>query len=165
MDKRTNFQKIIEFQKEFGLDSHTTPNPDVFTEKPKLVKLRWELISEEVGELKQALQEHDFVETVDALVDILYVVYGAGTSFGVDLDKAFDIVHKSNMSKLCVSEEEAIETVENYERLYESGSSPYDTPEWRKSKNDKYWVVFNKSTGKVLKSINYTPANFTSLGV
>tara|TARA_Y100000590_G_scaffold468679_1_gene652534 strand:- start:1707 stop:2210 length:504 start_codon:yes stop_codon:yes gene_type:complete len=163
MSDKTNFQKIIDFHHEFGLDSHTTPNPNVYTENPKLVKLRWDLISEEVDELKQALDEHDFVETVDALTDILYVVYGAATSFGVDIDKAYDIVHKSNMSKLCETEELAQKTVEQYRKWFKEGKTPYDTPTYRKSPSDKYWVVFNESTGKILKSIEYTPANFDEL--
>ena len=61
------------------------------------------------------------VETIDALADILYVVYGAGASFGIDLDKAFDIVHRSNMSKLCQTEEDAIETVRIYKEKYDNG--------------------------------------------
>ena len=100
-----------------------------------------------------------FVETIDALADILYVVYGAGASFGIDLDKAFDIVHKSNMSKLCISEKEAIETVE----WYKKNSTVYDSPSYRKSEDNKFWVIYNKSTGKVLKSIKYTPANFEEM--
>ena len=66
----------------------------------KIVKLRYELIKEELEELNQAINDEDIKEVADALTDILYVTYGAGTAFGIDLDKCFDEVHKSNMSKL-----------------------------------------------------------------
>lgn len=159
----SNFDKIIEFQKCFGLDTNTELQKNIFTDNPKLVKLRWELIREEVDELHQAINEHDMTEVIDATADILYVVYGLATSFGFDANKAYDIVHKSNMSKLCKSEKEAQDTVENYRKLYETGKSPYDTPVYRKSEDGSYWIVLNESTGKILKSINYTPANFENL--
>ena len=66
----------------------------------KIVKLRYELIKEELEELNQAINEKDIKEVADALTDILYVTYGAGHAFGIDLDKCFDEVQKSNMSKL-----------------------------------------------------------------
>ena len=66
----------------------------------KIVELRHELIREELEELKQAINEKDIKEVADALTDILYVTYGAGHAFGIDLDKCFDEVQKSNMSKL-----------------------------------------------------------------
>ena len=66
----------------------------------KIVKLRYELIKEELEELNQAINDKNIKEVADALTDILYVTYGAGTAFGIDLDKCFDEVHQSNMSKL-----------------------------------------------------------------
>ena len=66
----------------------------------KIVKLRFELIKEELEELNQAINDKDIKEVADALTDILYVTYGAGTAFGINLDKCFDEVHQSNMSKL-----------------------------------------------------------------
>ena len=66
----------------------------------KINKLRYDLISEELEELKDALNNRDFLEVADALTDILYVTYGAGHAFGIDLDKCFDEVQNSNMSKL-----------------------------------------------------------------
>jgi len=236
-----------------------------------LVKLRFSLIEEEVNELYEAYNNNDLVEVLDALTDILYVVYGAGVSFGIDLDKSytnylknkvvlsgnttsndtfinrsadftlsnfettcdlngnpkeywkhtenifkylnfnikfrivnimyatsnlkidiqvqdfsnmirnlnhllyltyslghvlhmnlnesFDIVHHSNMTKLCGSEEEAGKTVNNYKENDER----YDSPNYRKSDLGEYFVVYNESTGKILKSINYVPANFDKL--
>ena len=159
-NNKTNFEKVVEFNQSFGVPVFTSPQTNVVVDNPSLTKLRLDLILEETQELQDAIKANDFTEMVDALSDILYVVYGAGASFGVDLDKAFDIVHRSNMSKLCVSEEEAKQTVIWYN---ENMLDTYDTPAYRKSDDGKYWVVFNESTGKILKSINYTPANFTSI--
>ena len=72
------------------------------------------------------------------------------------MDKAFNIVHESNMSKLCTSEEEAINTVQ----WYKDNNTVYDSPNFKKSKNNKYWIVYNESTGKILKSINYNKVDF-----
>jgi len=155
----SNFNKIQEFHKAFGLAITDKPQTDVF-DNTALVRLRLGLIDEEVGELHQAVKDNNFTEVIDALTDILYVVYGAGASFGIDLDDAYDIVHKSNMTKLCNTEEEAQETVKWYK---EQKDSPYDSPEYRLSDDEKYYIVFNKSTGKILKSINYTPANFSKM--
>jgi len=66
----------------------------------KIVQLRYDLIKEELDELNQAIKERDIKEVADALTDILYVTYGAGHAFGIDLDKCFNEVQKSNMSKL-----------------------------------------------------------------
>ena len=156
---KTNFEKIVEFHKAFGLDYNETHQKNCFDNK-KLIKLRLDLIQEEFDELKEAIKERDFTEVRDALGDILYVVYGAAASFGIHSDKDYDIIHKSNMSKLCISEEEAKKTVEWYKEQYKNNKSPYDSPGFRKSNDNKYWVVYNKSTGKILKSINYTQVNF-----
>lgn len=86
-----------------------------------------------------------------------------GVSIGMDLDKAFDIVHSSNMSKLCKDEAEAQKTVEWYEQQHKDGKLPYDSAAYRKSTCGDYWVVFNKSTGKILKSINYHVVDFGKL--
>jgi len=139
----------------FGAVHHDEPKHDIFEKDPDTVSLRLSLIEEEVDELKNALIHHDMIETVDALADILYVTYGAGSALGLDLDKAFDLVHKSNMSKLCKSEQEAQETVE----WYKKNEPRYDSPTYRKAVDESHWVVFNESTGKVLKSINYSPVD------
>ena len=151
----TNFEKVQEFNTVFEAERITSPNSNVLYNKD-LMKLRLGLIKEEVKELEDAVANKDYVETVDALADILYVVYGMGDAIGVDLDKAFQIVQDSNMSKLCKTEEEAKETVE----WYLNNNTDYDSPSYRKSKCGRYYIVFNRSTNKILKSINYTPANF-----
>ena len=159
----SNFEKVRQFNKSFGVKIYNNPQQNITKDDPALTKLRLDLILEETKELQEAIENHDFVEVVDALADILYVVYGAGTSFGIDLDRAFDIVHRSNMTKLCETEEIAQETVESYRAKYEAGTSPYDSPTYRLSDDGVNWVVYNESTGKVLKSIHYTPANFSEL--
>jgi predicted HAD superfamily Cof-like phosphohydrolase len=163
VSKKTNFEKVVQFNKSFGVPISDTPLKNVVVENPALTKLRLDLILEETQELADAVRENDFVEIVDALADILYVVYGAGASFGVDLDRAFDIVHDSNMTKLCKTEEIARQTVESYRVKYEAGTSPYDSPAYRRSDDGVNWVVYNDSTGKVLKSIHYTPADFSEI--
>ena len=123
----------------------------------QLTSFRMALIDEEVEELREALINKDRVEVIDALSDILYVVYGAGKTFGIDLDKSFDIVHESNMSKFCKTEEEAKETV----KYYEQNIKLYKTPTYRQ--NGDLWIVYNGDTGKILKSINYIPAKFIGM--
>ena len=90
----TNFEKVAEFMTAFGQTVETEPTWTSVSE------LRFSLIEEELKELRQALIERDIVEVADALTDLLYVVYGAGHSFGLDLDKCFEEVHNSNMTKL-----------------------------------------------------------------
>tara|TARA_Y100001970_G_C14229499_1_gene857743 strand:- start:1704 stop:2075 length:372 start_codon:yes stop_codon:yes gene_type:complete len=92
----TNFEKVGLFMKTFGQEVKT--NPSLSTDK--INELRINLINEELEELKVAMKSKDLKEVVDALTDILYVTYGAGHAFGVNLDSCFDEVQKSNMSKL-----------------------------------------------------------------
>ena len=260
----TNFKKVCEFNKCFGLPHFDTIQNNILSENQKLADLRINLIVEEVNELNDAFKEKNFIEVIDALSDILYVLYGAGSSFGVNLDDkyidklkntynitninpylsnyfllkkemekqilidhvpfiinkdifncvvpqkitllldlinadtkslvdfknnkdlenvidyivkllistykigiflgilldtSYKIVHDSNMSKLCKSKEESIETVE----WYKINETRYDSPNYRKSDNGDYWVVYNESSGKILKSINYTKTNFEVL--
>ena len=92
----TNFEKVGVFMKTFGQEIKTTPG----FSSDKINNLRVSLIEEELNELKEAIKNEDLKETIDALTDILYVTYGAGHAFGVNLDACFDEVQKSNMSKL-----------------------------------------------------------------
>ena len=92
----TNFQKVKIFMQTFGQEVKS--NPSFSTEK--INDLRYNLIKEELDELKQAMENKDLLEVADALTDILYVTYGAGIAFGIDLDKCFEEVQNSNMSKL-----------------------------------------------------------------
>ena len=92
----TNFEKVSFFMKIFGQEVKTSAGLST----DKINSLRISLINEELEELKKAISENNIVEAADALTDILYVVYGAGHSFGIDLDKCFAEVQRSNMSKL-----------------------------------------------------------------
>ena len=92
----TNFEKVGHFMKTFGQEIKTKPG--LSTEK--INKLRVSLINEELEEFKEAIINNDLKEVADALTDILYVTYGAGHAFGINLDNCFDEVQQSNMSKL-----------------------------------------------------------------
>ena len=92
----SNFNDVKNFMNIYGQEVKTKPSfPD-----EKIVQLRYDLIKEELDELSVAIKDKDIVEVADALTDLLYVVYGAGHSFGIDLDKCFEEVQRSNMSKL-----------------------------------------------------------------
>ncbi len=92
----SNFNKVKIFMETFGQEVKNKPS---FSSE-KINDLRYELIREELDELKEALKSKDILEVADALTDILYVTYGAGHAFGLDLDKCFEEVQLSNMSKL-----------------------------------------------------------------
>ena len=92
----SNFFKVKKFMQKFKQEIQSKPS----FPNDGIIKLRLNLIKEELLELEEALKEKNIEETADALTDILYVTYGAGHAFGIDLDKCFDEVQKSNMSKL-----------------------------------------------------------------
>jgi len=92
----TNFEKVGNFMKTFGQEVKEKPS----LSSEKINKLRIDLIEEELEELKSAMNTNDLLEVADALTDILYVTYGAGHAFGINLDKCFEEVQNSNMSKL-----------------------------------------------------------------
>ena len=92
----SNFNKVGIFLNTFGQEVKSKPSFST----DKINKLRIDLIKEELDELKEAMDNNDLLEVADALTDILYVTYGAGHAFGINLDKCFDEVQNSNMSKL-----------------------------------------------------------------
>ena len=92
----SNFRKVGTFMKTFGQEVKTKPS----LSNDKINKLRIDLIKEELEELESAMKNKDLLEVADALTDILYVTYGAGHAFGIDLDQCFEEVQNSNMSKL-----------------------------------------------------------------
>tara|TARA_B100000780_G_scaffold248580_1_gene193952 strand:- start:210 stop:581 length:372 start_codon:yes stop_codon:yes gene_type:complete len=92
----SNFNKVKTFMQTFGQEVKVKPS----LSNEKINSLRYELIKEELEELKIAMENNDILEVADALTDILYVTYGAGHAFGIDLDKCFEEVQNSNMSKL-----------------------------------------------------------------
>ena len=92
----TNFMSVKKFMETFGQEVKSKAE----FPSDKIVKLRYDLIKEELDEFEKALKDKDLKEVADSLTDILYVTYGAGHAFGIDLDKCFDEVQRSNMSKL-----------------------------------------------------------------
>ena len=92
----TNFISVKKFMETFGQEVKTKAG----FPSDKILKLRYDLIKEELDEFEQAIKEKNLKEIADSLTDILYVTYGAGHAFGIDLDKCFDEVQRSNMSKL-----------------------------------------------------------------
>lgn len=219
----SNFHKVDLFNKVAGVYTQEHQDPNVF-QNESLITLRLSLIEEEIKELQEATSQNNHIEVIDALSDILYVVYGMGSSLGVklinehtykingkssgfpeesdlnilqnyfhnlqketrdknflgiqqnlmdlintvyiismklhiDINKAFDIVHNSNMSKFPETEELAQKTVD----WYFKNENRYDSPSYRYSEISNRYVVYNKSTGKILKNISYVPACFDEL--
>jgi len=152
--KKTSFEDVSDFNNQFGVLQLDKPSLDDI----KFIDSRMALIREEMRELEEAVKDKDMVETVDALTDILYVVYGMGYSLNIDLDKAFDIVHESNMSKICLNEEDAKKTVE----WYKNNDTRYKTPAYRVNKAGNF-VVYDVDTRKILKSIHYKPASLREI--
>ncbi|MEM9820653.1 MAG: nucleoside triphosphate pyrophosphohydrolase family protein [Bacteroidota bacterium] len=131
------------------------PSPSI--PSPERCQLRVELISEELKELQEAIQQKDLVEIADALCDIQYVLSGAILEFGLGqkFKALFDEVQRSNMSKTCKSLEEAEATQAHY--LEKSGTESY-----LKKEGDQY-LVYRSTDHKTLKSINYSPADLKSI--
>lgn len=145
--------KVSEFHNTFDAPILTTPE----IPSPDRCKLRVSLLQEELNELQQAINDRDIVEIADALCDLQYVLSGAILEFGLGekFDELFDEVQRSNMSKACSSIKEAIETIAHYKKK-DGTESMY------KSVGDK-WVVYRMSDNKVLKSVDYSPANLKKI--
>jgi NTP pyrophosphatase (non-canonical NTP hydrolase) len=163
VEKLTNFEKVKEFNEAFNVKKFDKFSKDksVFDTHKDVVDLSFSLIKEEFEELQQAINDKDMDEVRDALSDLLYVVYGMQYKLCVNADEDFNIVHESNMSKLCSSEEEALKTIEWYKGEFEKGNKPYKETYYEKLPNTNKWAVRNKADGKVLKSIYYTPVSWT----
>lgn len=156
----TNFECVGQFHEIFGHPKPQILQKDILIHDPKLAQFRLNLIKEEFNELINAVEQNNMTEVIDALADILYVVYGMGHAFGIDLDKAFKIVHESNMSKLCKNETEAKDTIEHYKTL--PGFENVDV-RYRLSTDGKSYVIYNAHTGKILKSKYFKLPDFSSL--
>lgn len=163
MQSQSYFQKVVEFNKLFGVldSSDMEPKCDILEKDPKTVEFCLKLIREENKELEQAVKDNDFVEVIDAIADSIYVLLGMSARLGVNMDDAFRLVHENNMSKLCKTEEEAQRSVKYYESNKEKLG--YDTPAYRRAVDDIHWVVYNESTKKILKSIEWVPVDLTSV--
>ena len=130
-------------------------NPVIPSEARSL--LRYNLLAEELEELKVAIQEKDLTEIADALCDLQYVLSGAVLEFGLK-DKFWQLfaeVQRSNMSKACLTEQEALETQAYYLREKDTKSVI--------EKHGAYWLVFRTADRKTLKNIHYSPADLSSI--
>lgn len=153
MDKIDPLNQVAAFHSTFQhpiLSSPQIPSED-------RCKLRVSLIAEELDELKEAIKDNDLVEVADALCDIQYVLSGAVLEFGLGekFKTLFEEVQRSNMSKACVTEEEAKQTAEYYK-------NERDTEAYYEERDGK-WLVYRKGDNKTLKSINYSPADLKSI--
>jgi len=115
------------------------------------------MINNNYQDLELSVEDQDFEQIVEYVMLLLHNTYLFGVKIGVNLDDSFTIVHDSNMTKICNSEELAQQTV----AWYKTNDSRYDTPIYSKTQNG--YIIINESSGKILKSIKYTPANFSSL--
>ena len=120
----SNFEDVKHFMTTYGQEVKTKSE---FPEE-QIIKLRIDLIKEELNELTDAIKQRNLVEVADALTDILYVTYGAGHAFGIDLDKCFDEVQNSNMSKLS----------ENGEPIYNESGKVMKGPNYFKPDLSKF---------------------------
>lgn len=153
MEKIDSLNQVAEFHSTFQhpiVKEPTIPSED-------RCQLRVELIREELKELQEAIEDNDIVEIADALCDIQYVLSGAVLEFGLG-DKfveLFNEVQRSNMSKACETEAEAIATLEHYKQK--------DGTEGYYKERDGHFLVFRNGDHKTLKSINYSPADLKGI--
>ena len=149
MEKIDSLNQVAEFHKTFKapiLDTPQIPQKDRF-------ELIVSLIQEELNELKEAIENNDLVEIADALCDLQYVLSGAVLEFGLGdtFVELFNEVQRSNMSKACDTMQEALETLSFYKQK--------DGTEGHYKEVNGKWIVYRNSDNKVLKSVNYSPAN------
>lgn len=153
MKKLDALNQVKEFHNTF--DVPVLKNPEIPSEER--CELRISLIQEELNELSEAIKNKDLVEIADALCDLQYVLSGTVLEFGLGkkFPKLFDEVQRSNMSKACKTQQEAISTISHYKKK-DGTESMY------KQVGDK-WVVYRMSDNKVLKSVNYSPAELKKI--
>lgn len=153
MKKLDALNQVKEFHKTF--DVPVLKNPEIPSKER--CELRISLIQEELDELKEAIENGNIVEVADALCDLQYVLSGTVLEFGLGkkFKKLFDEVQRSNMSKACESQKEAMSTLSHYKKKDK-------TEGHYKEINGKY-IVYRKGDNKVLKSINYSPADLKKI--
>ena len=153
MEQINSLNQVADFHRTFNAPILETPQ----IPSEQRCELRVNLLQEELNELSQAIKDNDLVEIADALCDIQYVLSGAVLEFGLG-DKfveLFNEVQRSNMSKACDTQQEALITLSHYKK--KDGTEGY-----YKKINGK-WLVYRASDDKVLKSINYSPANLKDI--
>lgn len=144
---------VEEFHKTFNAPVLETPQ----IPSKERCDLRISLMQEELDEIKEAIENNDFVEISDGLCDLMYVLAGSILEFGLKdkFNELFNEVQRSNMSKACVSQQEALATLSHYKQ--KDGTEGF-----YKEENGK-WLVYRKDDNKVLKSINYSPASLQDI--
>ena len=153
MEQINSLNQVADFHRTFNAPILDTPQ----IPSEQRCELRVNLLQEELNELSQAIKDNDLVEIADALCDIQYVLSGAVLEFGLG-DKfveLFNEVQRSNMSKACNTQQEALMTLSHYKK--KDGTEGY-----YKKINGKF-LVYRASDDKVLKSINYSPANLKDI--
>ena len=153
MEQINSLNQVADFHRTFNAPILETPQ----IPSEQRCELRVNLLQEELNELSQAIKDNDLVEIADALCDIQYVLSGAVLEFGLG-DKfveLFNEVQRSNMSKACNTQQEALMTLSHYKK--KDGTEGY-----YKKINGK-WLVYRASDDKVLKSINYSPAELKKI--
>ena len=153
MKQPESLSMVAQFHNVFKHPILNTPQlPD-----DKRCKLRVSLLTEELKELEHAIEQKDLVEIADAFCDLQYVLSGAILEFGLGdkFDQLFKEVQRSNMSKACNTEEEAIQTVAYY--LKKDGTECYY------QKEGNLWLVYRRADNKTIKSINYSPADLSKI--
>lgn len=132
-----------------------TPKHDIFKDKD-VIKMCMEAIKSGLNQLENAVKIKNFHATIGCLMNQAYAIYGLLVIFGVNVNETFCVVHENNMSKLCKTEDEAKRSVQSY---LDKKIPEYDTPAYRLAPDQKHWVVYNQSTKKVLKSIEWKPVD------
>jgi predicted HAD superfamily Cof-like phosphohydrolase len=146
-------EAVSEFHETFGAPVLETPQ----IPSKERCDLRINLMQEELNEIKEAIEKGDVTEVADGLCDLMYVLCGGILEFGMGtkFDELFDEVQRSNMSKACDSQKDALATLSHYKQK-DGTEGVY------KEENGK-WLVYRKEDNKVLKSINYSPANLKDI--
>lgn len=146
-----HLESVSQFHKTFKAPILDTPQIPA----KERCNLRINLMQEELDEIKEAINNNNITEVLDGLCDLLYVLNGSILEFGMGeiFDSSFEEVQRSNMSKACESQQEALATLSHYKQ--KDGTEGY-----YEQVNGKY-IVYRNSDNKVLKSINYSPANFS----
>lgn len=153
MQETNSLNQVAEFHRTFKHPIKESPG----IPSKERANLRVSLLAEELNELKQAIEDNDFIEVADALCDLQYVLAGAILEFGLGekFKSLFDEVHRSNMSKACKSLEEANDTIAHYRINHQCNA--YHKEE------EELFLVYRSNDNKTLKSINYSPADLKNL--
>ena len=126
-------------------------NTKLFMNDISALQRQISMLSQVLSLLTLSCEEHDFGGALTYLAKLEALCHSLGSLFGVNINDCFTEVHRSNMTKVCSTESEALETVENYK----ANDARYAEPNYRKSDTTKYWVVYDKATSKILKSVKF----------